>query len=189
MKNKICKGIILEVVNNSCYKVWFPLENGTVPIGGAWDTLYANTNSALDGIALSDAIDSSILCTVALPLASGSWFKALVGKAASVFDRLFKEGDTIYDYRLVPNYKPNRYLTRTSLQNASDTPAASLSVCNPSLNVVGGTPIPQPGNLPPGKFIELEVGQHVLVLFADNERIGTIIASLPGKAAYDVVLG
>lgn len=189
MENTIHKGIVMNKVNSYTYDVWMPTAGGAIPLSGSWQYLYKNTGSALSGDALVGAEKTSKQCMLAVPLHSGAWFKALPDKNASVFNNRYKEGDPVYDYMLATDYVPPFSNPIPPITMQSDTPAISMSPFAPTLNISGGMNVPTTANIPPGTFVELEKGQHVLVVFPEGSRYGIIIASLPSKEETEAMLG
>jgi hypothetical protein len=90
---------------------------------------------------------------------------------------------------LATDYVPPKSNDIPPITMNSDNPAITMSPFAPTLNVAGGMAVPTPGNIPPGTFVELEKGQHVLVVFPEGSRYGIIIASLPSKEEMEVMLG
>jgi hypothetical protein len=189
MENTIHKGIVMDRINSYTYNVWMPTAGGAIPLAGVWQWLYKNTGSALFGDALEQAEDTAKPCMLATPLHSGAWFKALPEKNAAVFNNRYREGDPIHDYMLATDYVPPKSNDIPPITMNSDNPAITMSPFAPTLNVAGGMAVPTPGNIPPGTFVELEKGQHVLVVFPEGSRYGIIIASLPSKEEMEVMLG
>lgn len=189
MENTFHKGIVMEKVDCNVYNVWIPTDNCTVPIVGSWQQLYANTGSALDGETLYNAEMSAKPCIVSSELTSGAWFKAKPELGASVFNNRYRDGDPVYDYRLVTKYIPPFSNPIPPITMSSDMPALTLSACAPTLNIIGGMPVPTTNNIPPGTYVELEKGQHVLVVFPISSSYGIIIASLPSKEEFLTMIG
>lgn len=189
MENSIHKGIVMNKISSFLYDVWLPTAGGAIPTTGAWQQLYKNTGSALDGKALIDAENTSRKCILSAPITSGAWFKSVPSLGASVFNNRYKTGDPIYDYMLATDYIPPFSNPIQPITMASDTPALSMSPCAPTLNISGGMPVPATSNIPPGTFVELEKGQHVLVVFPDGSRYGIILASIPSKEEMIAMLG
>lgn len=189
MENSIHKGIVLNKVSSFLYDVWLPTAGGSIPTSGSWQQLYANTGSALDGTALKDAEITSRQCILSSPLTSGAWFKSIPSLGASVFNNRYKQGDPIYDYRLATDYIPPFANPIPPITMSSDTPAITMSPCAPTLNISGGMRVPSTGNIPPGTFVELEKGQHVLVVFPESSRYGIILASIPSKEEMIAMIG
>jgi hypothetical protein len=146
----IHKGLIVgNGEHKGIVKVWIPTKDGDVPLGMS-EYMHENTGSALSGDALLAAQESATTCRLATPLHGGSWFKEVPSRGASVFDHWYKPGDTIYDYRkvdYVPRHSNGLPLT---LSYDTDTPTSTLAVVNPTLNISGGTPMANLGNMPPG---------------------------------------
>lgn len=189
-ESPIHKGLVVQLGQHpGLVKVWIPTANSIAPFGQS-EYVHQNTGSALANVALSDAIATAYTCRVATPLTSGSWFKEVASRGASVFNHWFKDGDDIHDYRIACDYLPKHSngLPRTLSYN-SDTPAQSLCVVNPTLNQSGGTPLPNLGQMPPGNYPRLEVNQWVLVAFINSSIYPVVIASLPSEEAWSVILG
>ena len=132
---------------------------------------------------------TSKVCVLSAPLVSGAWFKAVPDVGASVFNNRYKKGDPIYDYTLATDYIPPFSNPIAPITMSSDTPALTMSPCAPTFNVAGGMHVPATGNIPPGTFVELEKGQHVLVVFPEGSKYGIIIASLPTEEELKAMLG
>lgn len=189
MQNTIHKGIVMTKINSYTYDVWMPTAGGAIPLSGSWQWLHKNTGSALSGDALSGAEKTSKQCMLAQPLHSGAWFKDVPGQNASVFNNRYREGDPIFDYMLATDYVPPYSNPIPPITMQSDNPALTMSPFAPTLNISGGMNVPTTGNIPPGTFVELEKGQHVLVVFPEGSRYGIIIASLPSKEETEAMLG
>lgn len=189
MKNTIHKGIIVNMKNSYTAMVWIPTAGCAVPLGGRWRALFENTASALSDVNLHNAQDTAKECIIATPLSSGAWFKALPALGASVFNNRYRDGDKIYDYRLATDYVPPFENPIRNLQYKSDTPAMTMCPFSPTLNLSSGTPIPSGCNLPPGTYPQLEIGQHVLVIFPESDVRGIIIASIPSESEWETMLG
>lgn len=184
---KIYKGLVVGTGEHAgILDVWIPAKEGAVPLGLS-EYMHENTGSALSGDALLAAKQSSTKCRLTTPLNGGSWFKEVSSRGASVFDHWYKPGDTIYDYRKVdyaPRHSNGLPLTLSYL---SDTPAISLAAVSPTLNLSGGTPLANLGNMPPGEFPKVQTNQWVLVAEVNSSITPFIIGSIPSDEAWQTM--
>lgn len=184
----IHKGLIVGLGEHpGLVQVWIPTDKGDVPLGIS-QYLHANTGSALQGDALEAARATAQTCRVATPLKGGAWFKEVPQRSASVFNHWYREGDPIYDYRLV-DYRPSHTNgLPLTLTYHSDTPAQSLCALAPTLNVCGGTPLADMGNIPPGDFPILQTNQWVLVAYINSSNTPFVIGSIPSDEAWKTMV-
>lgn len=167
-------------------KVWIPTKDGDVPLGLS-EYMHENTGSALEGEALLAAQQSARQCRISTQLTSGAWYKEVPSKGASVFDHWYKDGDTIYDYRKVDYIPKHSNGLPLTLSYMSDTPAISLAAVNPTLNLSGGTPLANFGNMPPGDFPDVQTNQWVLVAEVNSSQTPFIIGSIPSDEAWETM--
>lgn len=187
MENTIHKGKITEKIAPHIYNVWLPSGGGLTPYG-EWQQVGENTGGQLYGAAWAEAVATAKPCIVASELSSGSWFTYLPSLDASVFNNKYKDGDPVYDYRIVTKYKPPIASPYNTITMESDFGAIGYSPCAPTLNLVGGHPIPLVQNVPTGTFLELKPGQDVLVVFPQSSAYGIIIASIPSAEEYRTMI-
>lgn len=187
MENTIHKGKVAGKISPNVYNVWIPTAGCPAPFG-EWQQVGKNTGGQLYGAAWAEATATAKPCILASELTSGSWFKYLPSLDASVFNNHYKDGDPVYDYRVVTKYKPPIASPQSSIPMESDFGAVTLSACAPTLNLVGGHPLPQIQNVAPGTFVELEEQQDVLVIFPQSSAYGIIIASIPSAEAYRTMI-
>lgn len=185
----IYRGKIVARIDNATYKVVLPDDLGVVPVG-AYEHIGENTGGDLYGKALEDAKDSAIICKICIPLTSGSWFTYDEAKGLSVFSnkKTFEKEDYV-DFRLFPKWQQKIANWLRNLQYKSDLPGFTYAALQPTLNQVGGTPIPNTGNLPKGVFPKLKVDQNVLVAKIKGSTDGIIIGSLPTDKEIKTMLG
>lgn len=187
--SNIHRGVVLQVIKPSEILVWIPTKNGSLSIG-KFDYLGANTGGVMYGKNLSNSLGTAVKCKICTPLVSGAWFQySSVHEASAFTNKSNLEQEDFIDLRLNPNWSQRRNNGMSNLQYKSDTPAVTLSACSPTLNVSGGTPIPNIGNMPPGHFPLLDVGQHVLVAYITSSNIPIIIGTLPTDKEFEATLG
>lgn len=189
MSSKIYIGWVTEKIAPNEYNVWLPMKDLVSPIG-AWEYVGENVGGVLHGAEWEKAKNraKSTPCIMSSELTSGSWFKYLPTLDASVFNNRYKDGDPVYDYRIVTQYKPPFLSPKLQISMSSDFGAGDLSPCAPTLNVVGGHPVPAIQNIAPGKFIELKEAQKVLVVYPEASSYGIIVASIPSDRAYKTMI-
>lgn len=186
-ESPIHKGLIVGIDTPPFVYVWIPTANSIVPNGFS-QYLYDNTGGQLFGQNLGAAVDTAYKCTVASPLSSGSWFQTNETLGVSVFDNYYRQGDTIYDYRIFPDYMGHR---GTSLPQSytlkTDVPSATGCVCNQSLSLQYGNPTGKFGTIPIGQFPKLQKNQWVLVAFINSSINPVVFASLHSPESWNVL--
>lgn len=186
MKSSLHIGMVIqEHVEPGFVLVWLPTANSVVPPGFS-EYKYKNTGGQLYGENLTKALESSYLCRVASPLTSGTWWRALNEKGASVFD----------DYSDNPRAYPIEPYAQTSHTSGingytfdSDFGALRGVVATSTLSLAGGNPTHNIGTQEKGIFSRLRENQWVLVAFLDEGMNPIVINSVHSPEAWKVVQG
>lgn len=165
--------------------VWIPTANSVVPPGFS-EYKYKNTGGQLFGSNLTAALESSYYCRVASPLTSGTWWRSLPEKGASVFDDY---SDNPRAYPIEPNAQTRHTSGINGYTFESDFGALKGVVATSTLSLAGGNPTHNIGTQEKGIFTKLKENQWVLVAFLDEGMNPVVINSVHSREAWEMVQG
>lgn len=170
-------------------KVWIPTLGSTAPKGRV-QMVGQNSGSAMFGKQLASAKGTCRQCIISTATSGGTQFKYLPEKGAVVFDKNYKPGDNVPDFRITPNVTA-KVLSAVQGNTTwrSSMPSQNLTYTAEIFDQIGGTPSPVYGNLPQGDFPVMEQNQWVLLACVNSKSTPHIINSVSPEMARSIIFG